>query len=222
MKKIIKLVIAIIFIVSISGCHKDDNLKFKEDYESLNGVKTSYNIVHRTITIDKNNPFVYSNLKEINKMIEKKKTFIVYFGANWCPWCRSMLPTAIKEANIYNIDKIYYVNVREGEDEDNDIRDIYSIDDNGKTYLSHKGVKEYSKFLEYAGNVLKEYDSHGVVVKGVKRVGAPNFILFKNGVAVKMEEGISSKMTNPTVDITEEMIKDMTKIFDNLYKEYLN
>ena len=133
-----------------------------------------------------------------------------------------MLPTAIKEAKSNNIKKIYYINVREGSDEKNDIRDIYDIDKNGNTYLSHKGVKEYREFLEYAKSVLADYDSHGVQVKGVKRVGAPNFILVKKGNVVRMEEGISPKMTDPTMDITDEMIKDMTDIFNSLYREYLN
>lgn len=227
MNNYIKLMLLFVFIAFLTGCHNHDNLKFKEDYESLNGKETSYNTVHRSINIDKDNPFIYSDLKHINKMIEKNKTFIVYFGANWCPWCRSMLPTAIKEAKENNIEKIYYINVREGDDEKNDIRDIYDIDDNGNIYLSHKGLKEYSTFLKYADNVLEEYSSHGVDVKGTKyagtkRVGAPNFILVKKGKVVRMEDGISTKMKDPFGDITDEMIKDMTDIFDSLYKDYLN
>lgn len=222
MKKYIRLLLIFTFIIFITGCHNNDNIKFKKDYESLNGKETSYNKTYRIINIDEDNPFIYSDLKKINNMIEKKKTFIVYFGANWCPWCRSMLPTAIKEAKANNIVKIYYVNVREGDDENNDIRDIYSVDNDGNVYLSHKGLKEYREFLKYAGNVLADYDSHGVKVNGKKRVGAPNFILFKNGVAARMEEGISSKMTDPFMNITDEMISDMTKIFDSLYKDYLS
>ena len=225
MKKSIKYLLIILTLLLLTGCSKD-NLKFKEDYESLNGKDTNYNTKYRTITIDENNPFIYSDLKQVNKLIEKKKTFIVYFGANWCPWCRSMLPTAIQKAQENNIKKIYYIDVRPDNDDKKEIRDVYDFDKNGKIYLSHKGSNEYHKFLKYADNVLADYNSHGVDVKGTeyegtKRVGAPNFILIKKGKAVKMEEGISSKQTDPNMELTDEIIKDMEKIFNNLYKEYL-
>lgn len=210
----------LVFVLLITGCN--DNQRFKKDYESLNGKDTNYNTKYRTITIDENNPFVYSDLKEINKKIEKKKTFIVYFGANWCPWCRSMLPTAIEEANAKGIKTIYYIDVRPDNDDEKEIRDVYDYDKNGNVYLSHKGQKEYRKFLEYADNVLKEYSSHGVDVKDVKRVGAPNFILVKNGKATRMEEGISEKQTDANMEITDELKQDMRNIFDSLYDDYLN
>ena len=227
MKKYLRIILFVLCIVLVTGCHNHDNLKFKNDYESLNGKKTTYNTVHRTINIDEDNPFVYSDLKNINKMIKKKKTFIVYFGANWCPWCRSILPTVIKEAKENKIDKIYYINVREGIDEKNDIRDIYDIDDSGNIYLSHKGLKEYSEFLKYADNVLNEYSSHGVEVKGTKyagtkRVGAPSFIIVKNGVVTKLEEGVGSKLTDPYMELTDEIIAETESIFDSFYKEYLS
>ena len=225
MKNYVKLITLFVFIVFLTGCHNHDNLKFKEDYESLNGKETSYNTVYRSINIDKDNPFIYSDLKHINKMIEKNKTFIVYFGANWCPWCRSILPSTIKEAKKNNIEKIYYINVREGTDENKDIRDIYSIDKKGNIYLSHEGTKEYHKFLKYADKVLNEYSSHGVDVKGTKyagqkRVGAPSFILVKKGVVTKLEEGVPSTLSDPYMDLTDEIIKDTENIFNNLYKEF--
>lgn len=220
MKKSFKIVLLITVILLITGCN--DNQRFKKDYESLNGKDTNYNTKYRTINIDENNPFVYSDLKHVNKMIKKGKTFIVYFGANWCPWCRSLLPTAIEEANQKGIKKIYYIDVKPNNDDEKEIRDVYDYDKNGKVYLSHEGQKEYHKFLKYADNVLKEYSSHGIEVKGVKRVGAPNFILVKNGKVVRMEEGISEKQTDPNMEITDELKKDMEKIFDNLYDAYLD
>lgn len=219
MNKSIKVFLLIIVLLLITGCN--DNQKFKKDYESLNNKDTKYNTKYRTITIDENNPFIYSDLKTINKKIESKKTFIVYFGANWCPWCRSLIPTAIEEANKKGIKKIYYIDVRPNNDDEKEIRDVYDHDENGKIYLSHEGQKEYHKFLKYADSVLAEYSSHGVEVKGTKRVGAPNFILVKNGVVTRMEEGISKKQTDPNAEITTELKNDMVKIFDSLYDDYL-
>lgn len=226
MKKSLKIVLLILVLVLSVGCTNKDALKFKEDYESLNGKTNQNNKEYRTITIDKDNPFVYSNLKEINNKISKKDTFIVYFGANWCPWCRSMLPTAIKEAKEKGIKKIYYIDVRPDNDMEKDIRDAYDINDKNEIYLSHKGTEEYHKFIKTADSILNEYSSHGVEVKGTKyegqkRVGAPSFILIKKGKPVLLEEGISDKLTDPYMDLTDEIIKDMTNKFDSLYNYYL-
>ncbi len=221
MKKFTKIFIFIIFIGLLTGCTSKDALKFKEEYESLNGETNKNNKEYRVITIDKNNPFIYMNLKDINKKVEKKETFLVYFGANWCPWCRSLLPTAIEEAHKKGIKKIYYVNVRPSTDEKDDIRDIYDVDDNNKIFLSHEGTEDYHKFLEIAAPVLKDYSSHGVEVKDKKRVGAPNFIIFKKGKPILMDEGTSDKLTDPYMELTDDIINDMVKIFDNLYDEYL-
>lgn len=201
-------------------------INFKEEYEEVNGKEMMENRKYRSITIDKNNPFVYSSLEKINKKIENKDTFIVYFGAWWCPWCRSVLPSAIKEAKEYNIKTIYYVNVREElNDETKDIRDIYSLDKKNKIYLSHEGTKAYHDFLKYADKVLVEYDSHGVSVKGTKfegakRVGAPNFIIVKNGKVTYMTEGIPSSLSDPFMKLDKQVTKDIEKEFIKLYKEF--
>ena len=215
-----KLLLLIIPILLLTGCKNKDALRFKEDYESLNGQVTSSGKEYRTITIDEDNPFVYVTLEDVNKLIKHKESFIVYFGANWCPWCRSLLPTAIEEAKANGIKKIYYVNVREGTDEDNDIRDIYSLDENDEVYLSHEGTDAYHEFLDAAKGVLRDYNSHGVKVENTKRVGAPNFILFKDGKAVTLTTGISENETDPYMELTDEIIEDMKKIFDDFYKEY--
>lgn len=217
MKKILLLIIPLLFL---TGCNNKDGIRFKEDYESLNGQTSASGKEYRTITLPEDNPFVYATLEDINILIEHKETFIVYFGANWCPWCRSLLNTAIDEAKANGIKKIYYVNVREGTDEKNDIRDIYSLDENNEVYLSHEGTEAYHKFLEYANNVLKDYKSHGVEVENTKRVGAPNFILFKDGKAISLTTGISENETDPYMELTDEIKKDMKNIFDEFYKQY--
>ena len=229
MKKIVILIVVLLIVVLVvfylAFCR--DALKFKNSYESLNGKSMENGKKYRNITIAKNNPFVFADLEDINEKIKNKETFIVYFGANWCPWCRSVLPTAIEKAKEKDVEKIYYIDVRKHlEKEDEDIRDIYALDKDKKIYLSHKGTDAYHKFLKYADGVLAEYDSHGVSVKntkfaGAKRVGAPSFILVKSGKVVKLETGVSEKETDPFMKLNDEIIKDMQTKFDNLFKEYL-
>lgn len=229
-KKILLMLLSVIMIFSLTACGKDvkpskDASKFKEDYEKLNGEKTKSGSVYRTITIDENNPFVYTTMDEIMDKINNKETFIVYFGANWCPWCRSVLPTMIEVAHNKKIDTVYYVDVRPDNDENNDIRDIYSLDDNNEIYLSHEGLSSYHEFLKKADGILSEYSSHGVDVDGtkfdnVKRVGAPNFIIVKNGKPTYLTTGISENETDPYMELTDEINNDMQKSFEEFFDKY--
>ena len=50
-----------------------DAKKFKEEYESLNGTANDNGLEHRTVTIDENNPYVYSSGEEILEMIKNKE-----------------------------------------------------------------------------------------------------------------------------------------------------
>lgn len=218
----------IIVVLSIIFTGSSDAKQFKKEYEELNGKTTSSGKTYRTIEIDSNNPFVYISLEDLNKKIEDKEDLIVYFGAWWCPWCRSVLPYAISEAKNNNIKKIYYVNVRPSLNEEDDIRDIYAkketTDKKGKVteelYLSHEGTESYHKFLQLADSVLKTYNNHGLINENAKRVGAPNFIMFKNGEAKKLITGVSSKQTDAYMDLTDEIIEDTKNIFSDFYKEF--
>lgn len=227
MKKSLIVIGIFISVILLSGCmHGNDALKFKEDYESLNGKTNANNKEYREIEIATDNPFVYTDLKKINKMIEKKKTFIVYLGANWCPWCRSMLPTAIEEAKTAGVNKIYYIDVRPDNDVEKDIRDIYDTNEKGEIYLLHKGTDDYHTFIKYADSVLPEYSSHGVNVKGTKfagqkRVGAPSFILVKDGIVTKLETGVSDDQNDPYMLINSSLKEDMQTKFKTLYNEFL-
>ncbi len=68
MKNILKFVLILLAITIVSGC-TSNAIKFKNDYESLNGKTNANGKEYRTITIDKDNPFVYTNLKKINNYI---------------------------------------------------------------------------------------------------------------------------------------------------------
>ena len=70
-KKILICLLLVLFLVC--GCKKEtineDAKKFKEDYESLNGVTIKDDIKHRSITIEEDNPIVYKTFKDyISKM----------------------------------------------------------------------------------------------------------------------------------------------------------
>ena len=103
--KIIFIVVLVLCIFSFFAIYKvaiihnndTDSIKFKEEYESLNGKKYKNKKI-RDVKIEKDNPFVYKTAEEIVDLIENGESFIVYFGFSKCPWCRSMIETFIKTA----------------------------------------------------------------------------------------------------------------------------
>lgn len=226
----ILVIIIILFLISIliinSIKKRNNHLKFKTEYESLNNKTAFKDTKYREITIPKDNPFIYSSMEEVIDKMDKKQTFIVYFGANWCPWCRSVINTFIDISKENNIDKVYYIDVRKDNNMDNEIRNVYSLDNRSNIYLSHKGTEAYNKFIDRASDILPAY-SHGDVkslegtkYQGEKRVGAPNFIIIKKGEPTYMTTGISKKQTEPTMKLTKEIKKDTENKFKKFYKIY--
>lgn len=231
-KNIVKIIVAILLIIcSFLSIYKiqmnptSDEKDFKNTYESLNGKTSSYGKNYRTVSIPEKNHIKLSTISEINKMVDNKETFYVYFGFESCPWCRSVIETMLASASENNIEKIYYVDVRPGEDsEKTDIRDEYALDQAGNVYLQRKGTRDYHDFLKKFDSVLNDY-SHGDVktldntkYEGAKRLGAPNFIYVKKGVPKKLISGISEDQTDGYMELSKKMLNDERKAFDNFFK----
>ena len=220
MKRFKLIIILLIGILLFTGCSNKDALKFKEDYESINGKEIGEN-KYRDVSIDKDNPFVEVDAEEILEMIEKDETFYVYFGDKKCPWCRSVIEKAIKVSKDYDVKKIYYVSI--WDDDFNEIlRDKYKLNDKGKVEKVSDGTDTYNKLLKEFDSLLSDYtltDNNKKEVKvGEKRIYAPNFIYVNNGKAVKMTEGISDKQKDAFEELSDEILADEEKLF----KEFFN
>ena len=216
------LLVVCILLFGCSEKQKDnqDSLRFKEEYESLNTDRE-----YRAIEIDPDNPFVYATAEDIVRKMENGESFIVYFGANWCPWCRSVIPVFIDTCKSLDIKTVYYVDVRPGNDLTKDIRDEYGKDAEGNIIQVQKGTEGYHRFIELAGNVLDDYQRYdvptldGTPYRGAKRVGAPNFIKVENGKAVSMVLGIPESMDDAYMKLTDEIVNDIRKIFEGFLSE---
>ena len=152
MKRVLVLIIIILLSITIIGCNnkKSDALKFKEEYESQNEKKLESGKVNRSVSISKENPFIYTTAEEIIEKMNNKETFIVYFGFSTCPWCRSIIEELINCANDYDVDKIYYVDI-------SNIRDEKEYTEDGIIETTKEGTKGYKELLSKMDNVLKEY-----------------------------------------------------------------
>lgn len=208
MKKILIISLACVLAFTTTACSlfkKTDAVKFKEEYESLNGEKSKKTgKINRSVNISKDNVFVYKKASDIVDAINNKETFAVYFGFSECPWCRSVISTLSEVATDIGIDEIYYVDV-------SDIRDELEVK-NGKVVTKKQGDKSYMELLKLLDNVLDDYtltdDSDKEISTSEKRIYAPNVVSVVAGKAIKKDTGISDKQTNPYMKLTAKMKKE--------------
>lgn len=202
-----------------------DSIKFKEEYEALNGTSDANGTQIRSILIDEDNPIIYANESDILSMMDNKESFVVYFGFTSCPWCRSILTSLISAAKENGITKIYYVDVL-------NIRDKYELNDKNKAVKTVEGSEGYAKLLEALNPVLDDYspltykDKKNKTKKvkiNEKRIYAPNVVTIKNGTPVALETGIIDTLTDSHMEITDDMkceIKERFRcLFDTLKEE---
>lgn len=196
-----------------------DAYKFKNEYESVNDQETSSGKKIRNLTIADNNPFVYKTPEELVKMIEDKKTFVVYFGFSTCPWCRSVINSLVDASLEKEVKKIYYVDVKE-------IRDKFELNDNNEAVRTKEGTEAYYKLLELLNPVLQDYSPLTYETKkgktkevklDEKRIYAPNVVLVKNGEAVSLETGIVEELTDPYMELTDEIKCEIKETFSCMF-----
>lgn len=220
MKKIILVVSILIFMFYFGGCSKSNSgEKFKKSYESLNGVVSKSGKEHRTVHIDKNNPYEEVKPEDIIEKINNKETFYVYFGDKLCPWCRSVIEKSIEIANKHKVKKIYYVSIW-NDDGEEILRDKFEYQ-NGELKKTVEGDKNYYQMLKVFDNYLSDYfvtteDGNKIDTKE-KRIYAPNFIYIEKGVPKKLTTGISSIQKDSREELTEEILKEEEKLFNDFF-----
>ena len=222
MQKKILLVAIFIGLFLLTACGKNNGLEFKNNYESVNGKENAHGKISRPVTIPGDNPFVTTTDEDIVDRINNKETFYVYFGSKLCPWCRSTIEKACEIAQSRGISKIYYVDI--WDDEGNEIvRDKYTLDDNNKLVLAKSGTDSYKKLLTVFNELLSDYtltDSNGKTVNvGEKRIYAPNYIYIEKGIPKKLITGISDKQTDSRGELTEDILADEEKAFNDFFTE---
>lgn len=211
-KKLIIIITSVIVLLAVI-CSSfvffktTDAKKFKKEYESLNDVKREKDSKKiRSISIDKDNPIVYSNAKEVVEKMNNGDTFAVYFGFSDCPWCRSVLPTLLEVSKDLGIEKLYYVDVK-------DIRDTLVLNKYGDVVVEKKGSSDYYSLINKLDNVLEKYiltTEDGEEKDTLeKRIFAPNIVAIVEGVAQELTTGISEAQDDPYMEITKEMKTEM-------------
>lgn len=111
----------------------NDSLKFKEEYESLNGKDNGNGKNYLSIDIKSYNPISYSNYEEIFDILDKG-TGVIYLGFPECPWCRNLVPVLVDSALEEKVSPIYYLNISSD-------RNTLSLTKRVKLRLKRKALK---------------------------------------------------------------------------------
>lgn len=224
--KFVKVLLVIIMVLVLTACNsrESDAIKFKKEYEVLNGKKSENgkNTI-KSLKISKNNPIKYATYDEVIDVI-KKGTGIIYLGYPECPWCRSAIPVLLESAKDYKIDTIYYINMLKERDyyEVKDGKLVYKKDDDGK-YM--KGTKGYFKLLKALDSELDEYviedDDKKYDVKE-KRIYVPLIIFVNDGKIIGTHLSTVDTQESGYDELTKEEYDELNGIYANYIKELVN
>lgn len=218
-KRLISVILGIALVIGVSvkyyrdykntldSTKMTDAMKFKKEYEDLNGEVTSSDKKYLTISIDKKNPMVYKNDSEIVDILENG-TGVIYFGFNSCPWCRSIVETLITSAKENNINRVFYVDIK-------DIRSKYQIK-NGELDLIQKGTDSYNKILDILDEYLTEYTVEDKDTNE-KRLYAPTVVGVKEGKIVGFHEATVPSQTDPYEGLTKIEKKELQEEYDKIF-----
>ncbi len=171
----------------------EDEEKFKNEYEGLNGTTRSNGQKNKDITIEKDNNIVYISIDEAAKILEDGSG-VIYFGFSACPWCRNLVPVLIDAMKSSELDTIYYVDVKKDDKPENDIRDTFVLDDKDRARKGKEASSDaYYDVLLYLASYLDDYEltteKGKKVSTGEKRLGAPTVVAVKDGVVVGYHSG---------------------------------
>ena len=196
--------------------------KFKEEYESLNGVENN-----KSITVMKDNNVKYITMEEASKMLDSGSG-VIYFGMASCPWSRNAVPVLLDAMQEAKLDTIYYVNIRPDNKKENDLRDEYTLDSRNKAKKAKDASESYYEVLLSLANVLDDYvltsDSGKKVSTGEKRLNTPTIVAVKKGVVVGFHEGtLNSNLLDKDgnlKDLTSEQEKELKEIYIKIFNKY--
>jgi thiol-disulfide isomerase/thioredoxin len=213
-KKFLSVLIIVMGVLLLSSCsigeeEVTDAVKFKEEYEELNGTTSSSGKEYPSVNIDSDNVIVYSSLEEVLDILDSG-TGVIYLGYPTCPWCRNAVPVLLKASDNTSLDKIYYVNMT-------DVRDKMELDSNNSIVTTKEADKEYYELLEKLDDILLEYtltdDDGNEYDTQEKRVYVPTVLFVYNGKVVDYHFDTVDSQTDPYVVLDEEQTLELYNIY---------
>ncbi|MCI8575711.1 MAG: hypothetical protein HFI09_04500 [Bacilli bacterium] len=229
-KVLLSIVVALLIIASIIGglaVRKEDDqpsvqsdaIKFKEEYESLNGsINENNKMTYPTVEVKETNPIRYLSDDEAANRL-KNGTGLFYFGFSSCPWCRSMVPVLLKAASNTNLGEINYVDIK-------NIRDDLTLDDNNKVVVRDEGTNGYREILKALDSVLEPYylkskDGKNIDTKE-KRLYAPTVVVVKEGKILDIHVDTVKSQENAYTPLNEKQQEELYHIYEDMILKLLD
>lgn len=167
-----------------------DAIRFKEEFEKYNGVKSSSDNIYNEVNLPTDSPIVYISLKDIVNIIENEDAHI-YISSPTCPYCRATVEILIEVAKELNIEKIYYY-------------------DNSNEVVTD----EYNEIMEK----LQEKNIVSENSQGTKIFGIPLLLKVSNGEIISKVRGVSYKLTE-NQSVYDELNEEQKKlVYDRYYQ----
>ena len=189
----------------------EDGVRFKNEYESLNGKKNpNNNNTYSTIKIGDNN-VKYSSYDDVVEIL-KSGTGVIFLGYPESELSRTVVPILLESITEAEIDVLYYINTKE----DMDI--LYA--DKNKVVVQKEGSNGYLSLVKALDKVLDEYILIGedgtVIPSGRKRLEIPAVIFVKDGEIVGFNFGTVESHTDPYKELDERQKEELLLKFINL------
>lgn len=210
----LKIILLLSFILlSLIGCKTDDiktdNIRFKEEYESINGQLNESGKTITTIEIDENNSVKYIEQQEvIDSLING--THVIYFGWPECSWCRRALPVLIDAVNQYPGMRIYYFSIKQA-------REDYENGVESQLAALYKEVSKVLLMSEVDFSKISEVDDNGVL-----KIVASMLIFVKDGEVIGAHRRTVESHFDSYEELTKEQIAELKDIYDCYLQEMVN
>lgn len=214
MKKNIIITISLIIVVAVMSLViiymktdepkptlTNDEIKFKNEYESLNGTQYKENYILKNIEVDNDNNVEYINDDELLEKLTNG-TNVIYMGWPECNWCRTVIPVLINTLKSNNIKTLYYYNLKS-------LRNAYEEDNDMKK------VELYEKIVEILGDDIEATYEEGSLKEGKKKLLAPTVIFIKDGNYIGSHVSTVPTHTNASDNLTDVETKELKGIYQS-------
>ena len=200
-----------------------DEAAFQKAYESLNGTAIT------KVEIIKNNNIVYIDMKEAATILDSGSG-VIYFGYSADEFARNAVPVLLDAMSASELEKIYYVDLRPENNEDNDVRDLYTLNKKNKATIAREASVEYEAVRTALANYLDDYvlytSKNKKVNTGKTRLESPTVVSVVEGQILGYHEGTVANHVldkeNKLPALTKEQEKELKTAYTKVISSQLN
>ena len=207
MRKLLAALLGVLMLMTACGCQdkSSEALRFKREYEQLNGQKDDDGKPYPEISIPEENTVRYVDSEKICEAFENG-THVIYLGWPECGWCRRMLPVLLQTVKEYSGISVYYFSIKAA-------RQAYEDGSDEKLAQIYLNIVEELKRDDYdLSSELNYYDD------GTIRIPSSLVFFIKEGEII----GAHKRTVESHLDSYEELTESQASELAEIYRSYLN